>query len=148
MRILLVLITTILFGCSKNTPLEPPSAIEDSTQRSQLEERISFLEQYVKFDRNYKKLEYDISYYNGGGGLIPGPSEWDIKILAKVPANEIDEWIPPEVKSNNKKPPQWLTEMPGNISTKNITEWYKSGSAEIGIDRNTSTVAYRNTTLW
>lgn len=53
---------------------KPPLAIEDSTQRSQLEERISLLE-YVAFNRSYERLEYDIACFDNGSGLIPDPSD-------------------------------------------------------------------------
>lgn len=146
MRAFFVLLIVLLTGCSPDTQSGPKSVSELSTARPQLTDRIMFIEQYVTFTRAYLKLEYDVEYHNNGGGMIPGPSDWDVKILAVVPADEIDEWIPAGTSKTDKDPPDWLLVMPGNISTNNVTEWYTRGNSVVGIDRKTSTIAYRNTT--
>jgi hypothetical protein len=149
MRTLTVIIVAVLAGCSLNAQSGPQAVMETSTARPQLKDRVEFIEQYVTFKRDYLKLEYDVMYRNNSGGMVPGPSDWDIKILAVVPTNKIDAWIPPGGKSTVKRPPKWLTAMPANISTTNVnvTEWYQASGVEIGVDRSTSTIAYRNTTL-
>ena len=147
MRILFLILVALLLGCSPSSRTGPRSVSESSVARPRLQDRIAFVEQYITFRRTYVDLEYDIEYQNNGTGLVPGPSDWDIKILAVIPADEIDEWIPAGAKKTDKTPPPWLNAMAGNIQTANVTEWYTRGkSVVIGVDRNASIIAYRNTT--
>jgi hypothetical protein len=146
MRSLLALIFVIFLGCS-NVPSSPLSVQETSSARPQLADRIKFIENYVTFKRNYNKLEYDITYQNNGGGIVPGPSDWDIKLLAVIPAAEIVEWIPTNATRVNAQPPKWLIQMSGSIPITDMTEWYRTRNSEIGIDRANSTIAFRSTTM-
>lgn len=165
MRTISLFLTVILMGCpypqpgpntasdsssarptsqDRNSQLGPPTASETSSTRPKLEDRIAFIEQYVTFDRTYLKLEYDVVYHNNSG-RVPGPSDWDIKILAVVPANEIDQWVPTKASKADTPPSSWLSTMPDSISTQGVTEWYTRGTTVVGIDRATGTIAYRNT---
>lgn len=146
MRSSLALILVIFLGCS-NVPSSPLSVQETSAARHKLGDRIKFIENYVTFKRNYNKLEYDITYQNNSGGIVPGPSDWDIKLLAVVPASEIAEWIPTNATRVNAQPPNWLIQMPGSIPVTGMTEWYRTGNSEIGVDRATSAIAFRSTTM-
>jgi len=147
MRTLSLILVVLLTGCSSSTRSGPKSISETSATRSELRDRVAFIEQYVKFRRTYLELEYDVEYHNNGGGLVPGPSDWDIKILAVVPDEEVDHWIPSGATMTEELPPTWLIAMPGTISTNNVTEWYSNGhSLVVGVDRSSSTIVYRNTT--
>ncbi|MEO0869948.1 MAG: hypothetical protein AAFY17_16230 [Cyanobacteria bacterium J06642_11] len=141
---LLLIASVLLWGCT--TSSGPTSVKETSAARPELSDRIDFIEQYVTFDRSYNQLEYDITFQNNGGGLVPGPSDWDIKLLATVPENELAEWIPENATRVDDDPPEWVNAMAESVSVVGITEWYRAGGLEIGIDRSTSTIAYRNTT--
>ena len=146
MRILFLLLAALLTGCSPNPRSGPKTVSETSASRPKLEDRIAFIEQYVTFTRTYLYLEYDVEYHNNGGGMVPGPSDWDIKILAVVPADEIDEWIPTGAQRTDRNPPSWLNAMPDTISTNEIAEWYAKGNSVVGIDRTNSIIVYRNST--
>jgi hypothetical protein len=145
--ILFACLAGCLAGCASNSQSGPQSISETSTVRPKLQDRINFIEQYVTFKRNYLKLEYEVQYHNNSSGIVPGPSDWDIKILAVVPPSEIAAWFPSNQSSISKQPPAWLTAMPGTISRAKVTEWYATGGTEVGVDRNTSTIAYRNSTF-
>jgi hypothetical protein len=147
MRVLFLLTTVALCGCSTSPWSGPKSVKETSAVRALLSDRIEFIENYVNFRRSYDKLEYVVLYQNNGSGMVPGPSDWDIKILAVVPANEVAEWIPAKATRSQRQPPSWLKTMSGNIPVTSITEWYQTGSSVTGVDRATSTIAYRNTTI-
>lgn len=146
MKNLLTIFLVVFCGCS-DPPSGPQSVVETSAARPKLVDRVKFIENYVKFRRNYEKLEYDVVYQNNGGGRVPGPSDWDIKLLAVVPADEVSEWIPPSAAAAEAQPPAWLTDMPGDIPVAEVTEWYHWGGADIGVDRTNSAIAYRNTTI-
>lgn len=73
----------------------PASTTTHSATLSELAARRAFLERYVTFRRRYDTLDFRIEFHNGGeGGRIttPGPSDWDIVIAARVPAEEIPRW--------------------------------------------------------
>ncbi|MEM8778675.1 MAG: hypothetical protein AAGF26_07365 [Cyanobacteria bacterium P01_G01_bin.49] len=145
--LLLVILLTGCFPSFSNTQSRPKTVSETSSNRSKLQDRITFIEQYVTFTRTYLKLEYSVVYHNNSVGVVPGPSDWDIRILAVVPASKIDQWIPTGALRTDQEQPKWLTTIPGSLSTNKITEWYIKGNSVIGIDRKTSTVAYRNSTI-
>jgi len=142
----LVLIVLTMTGCS-GTPSGPASVAETSATRTKLDDRIQFIENYVAFSRDYHELDYDVTYQNNGGGMVPGPSDWDIQLIAAVPVSELDAWIPGSVQKTETRPPKWLLDLPGSIERQGITEWYCNSGTEVGIDRTKSLVAYRNTTM-
>jgi hypothetical protein len=139
-----LLIGAAFAGCS-NTPSGPASVTETSARRSELAGRVRFIENYVTFRRKYEKLEYDVMYQNNGGGMVPGPSEWDVRLIAVVPPADVDGWIPKDVQKDDGLAPQWLRDMPGSIKKDEVTQWYRKAGIEVGIDRAHSIVAYRNT---
>jgi hypothetical protein len=146
-RVIVLSLWVLLAGCSpysQSGPQSGPQSVtETSVARERLSDRVEFIEQYVTFRRNYLDLEYDVMYQNNGKGLVPGPSDWDIRIRAVVPDNEIATWIPSDGTHTVQPPPAWTTTIPGHISTLGITEWYRVSGKEVGIDRATSTIAYR-----
>lgn len=141
---LLLIALMILGGCTSSGP---PSGSETSAERPELSDRIDFIEQYVTFDRSYERLEYDVTFHNNGGRSLPGPSDWNIKLLAIVPNNEVADWIPENATRSEEEPPEWVSAMANDISVVGITEWHRVWGVEVGIDRATSTIAYRNTTM-
>ena len=129
-----------LAGCQSG----PASVAETSSARASVEERVRFIENYVAFRRTYKKVDYDITYWNNSGWL-PAPSDWDIRLIASVPRTEINDWVPSGVGKANGSLPEWLKGMPGSIERDGITEWYRTPGTVVGIDRERSIVAYRAT---
>ena len=145
MRYLPLLFLTLLPGCTPTAQPGPPTASETSAARPGLQDRIAFLEQYVTFRRSYVELEYAVDYQNNGGGRVPGPSDWDIQIVAVVPPAEVDDWLPSAVTKMEQPPPEWVKNTASGIASDEITEWYTEGnSITVGVDRQTSTIAYRN----
>lgn len=84
-------------------------------------------------------------YQNHGGGMVPGPSDWDIRLIALVPESEIEFWIPPGAEIEDNPMPRWLKDLPGTMERDGISEWYRNSGTVIGVDRELSIVAYRNT---
>ncbi|NJM99799.1 MAG: hypothetical protein HC800_24075 [Phormidesmis sp. RL_2_1] len=141
-----LLIAITVAGCSGRPP-RPPSVTETSAARAELADRVRFIENYVTFRRKYVKLDYDVMYQNNGGGMIPGPSDWDIRLIAEVPPAEIDDWVPAGAEKIAVSEPEWLRELPGSIKRDGITEWYRKSGTIVAIDRTRSIVAYWNTTM-
>lgn len=141
-----LLVALALTGCS-NTASGPASAAETSATRNELADRIQFLENYVTFRRQYEKLDYDIMYQNNGDGMVPGPSDWDIRLIAVVPKAEMEQWIPAGSEKSEGLAPDWVKDLPGTIDRAGLTEWYNEGGTKIGVDRERSIIAYRNTSM-
>ena len=70
----------------------PPSTRSSSADLETLAQKVAFLESYVTFRRSYEALDFDIFYANNSGGLLPGPSDWDLRLRAVVPADEMGDW--------------------------------------------------------
>ena len=77
--------------------------------------------------RTYETLDFDIMYQNNGGGLIPGSSDWDIRLIATVPESEFQSWVPRVVKSSALHNTAWLTSIPTTINLSGVKEWYVDG---------------------
>lgn len=122
----------------------PETASERSDSRESLEDKITFLEQYVTFDRTYEQLEYDVNYFNNGSGFPPGPSDWSIKVLAVVPSDEIDRWSLLAGQAIAPLPTTIFDSIPGDIETQGITQWTADSQRIVGIDRTNSIVFYLN----
>jgi hypothetical protein len=136
----------LLPGCK---PSGPASTRTTSAKFQTLAERTAFLSQYVAFRRTYETLDFDVFYQdNGGGGGVPGPSDWDIRLVATVPAAEVAAWIPAGVKRATTPPTDtaWLKSVPTTVDPSGINEWYVDGPRTIGLDRGRRIVAYRITT--
>jgi hypothetical protein len=139
-----LLVAFALVGCSSN-PSGPASVAETSAARAELTDRVRFIERYVTFRRNYEELDYDVIYANNSSGMVPGPSDWDIRLIAVVPKAEIVDWVPAGADKTDGPAPEWLKDIPGAIERAGITEWYRKSGTVVGIDRGSSIVAYRNT---
>ena len=139
-RRVFMLLTALLAGCSGSTG--PATTETASDKLPSLEKRVEFLERYVKFRRHYTDLGFHIKFQNNGGGLVPGPSDWDIRLVAVVPAAELAEWIPPGVTAKSSADVGWLNRVPGAERATGVQEWYEEGGKLVGIDREHSVVAY------
>jgi len=106
-----------------------------------LDERIQFVQTYLNFDRDYEQLEFSIFYQNNSCGSFPGPSEWDIKLLAKVPSEALSLWT--EGLKPATQAEFWMSGMADEIDVSGINTWYRSGGKVVGVDRENSIVAYR-----
>lgn len=140
---LLSVASIFLSGCLGNPPPSgPPSVKETHSARPNLSDRIEFVETYVTFRRTYEQLEYSVWFQNNSGGGIPGPSEWDVHLVAVVPSDELSDWIP-DGATAMKAPPAWSTSL-DEIDTAGVAEWHQLGSATVGLDYENSVVVYRN----
>ncbi len=118
-----------------------------SSEFSSLSEKILHIEKYVSFRRKYKNLDFNINYHDNSTGAISAPSDWDIRIIAVVPKNEISSWLSGMKLSIKPIDQRWLQDIPSNINYQYISEWYELyGQEFVGIDRENGIVVYRNTT--
>ena len=141
-RVLLAFLATVaLDGCGGKA--EPASTDMSSDDLPTLEQRVEFLERYVTFRRTYSDLSFHVLYHNNGGGLVAGPSEWDIRLVAVIQPTELGGWVPPDSAAKATTDVQWLADVPGSERAAKISEWYTAPGLVVGIDRERSVVAYR-----
>jgi hypothetical protein len=119
----------------------PPSTNTSSSAFATLPEKVAFLERYVTFRRHFVELEYGVFYRNLGGGMVPGPSEWDITIIARVPPAELDSWTQ-GMERVASQPPE-LAGIASALDTRGVGEWYAALGKYAGIDRAHAIVMYR-----
>ena len=138
-----ILLAVALAGCGGSTG--PASTDTSSDSLLSLEQRVEFLQRYVTFRRGYTELGFHVAYHNNGG-LLPGPSDWDIRLVAVVPSAEVAAWVPAGVTATPSGDTQWLAGVPGAERAAGITEWYTGPGLVVGIDRDRSVVVYRRRT--
>jgi hypothetical protein len=145
LQLAILLTLVVVAGCK---PTGPPSTHTTSTQFPTLASKAAFLHQYVTFRRTYETLDFDIAYQNNEAGLVPGPSDWDIRLIATVPAAELAAWIPPGHTHPTTAPSNfdWLKSIPTDLDPSTLNEWYTNGQTTIGLDRQRRIVASRFST--
>jgi hypothetical protein len=64
-----------------------------SLQFARGEEKIAFLERYLNLPTKVEAAEYHIVFYDNSKGRVPGPSDWDIRVVVKVAPKDIPLWL-------------------------------------------------------
>jgi hypothetical protein len=136
----LLLALLFITSCDKTGPTATRTT---SNQFPTLKEKTDFLQRYVTFRRTYETFDFDITYHDNGGGMVPGPSDWDVRLVAIVPASELPTWIPAGLTSSPQDR-DWLKSIPTSLDLSGLNEWYGDTHRIIGIDREHHMIAYRN----
>jgi len=139
-RFFLIIAALFIVGCKPRGPATTHTA---STKFPTVAERADFLHQYVSFRRTYETLDFEIKFQNNGGGLLPAPSDWDVRIVATVPEAELEAWVPPGVSAAPVHDTDWLKSIPTILDLTGVNEWYSVGGRVIGLDRSKRIVVYR-----
>lgn len=139
-RIFILALIVLLVGCK---PSGPAMTNTKSSTFGTVAERSRFLSDYVTFRRTYETLDFDVMYQNNGGGMVLGPSDWDIRLVATVPASELQAWIPAGVNASTAPDTSWLKSVRTALDLSEVSEWYVDGKRIVGIDRANRIVVYR-----
>ena len=137
---LLIALPVIVVGCGGR---KSKTTNTDSAGFATLGEKQVFLEQYVTFRRNYESLEFAISYIDGEDDMVPRPTEWDIRVSAKVPEGAIDAWIS-EMTQTKAADTSWVSSIPNAPNRLDAFQWYEDGRKLVGISPEARMVLYRN----
>lgn len=97
----------------------------------------------MKFRRSYDDLHFHLSYIDGGSGMVPGPTEWNVRVLAVVPAGEIDQWIDGLSVASDPEL-DWISDIPKAPTDLSRYKWYEGDRVIVGIDRESRTILYWN----
>ncbi len=142
---ILIGLLLLIAGCDSDSKT---TNTKSSTFKAK-KEKITFLEKYVTFKRNYEELDFYISYQDNSGGMLSAPSDWDIGLIAIVPQNEINLWFKGlnKIDSLADQNKIWLQKLPGALDSSKITEWYEIGAHSfVGVDSINRIVVYKNST--
>lgn len=143
-KIFIILIASIMMFSCDSVDTSKTAKIT-SSNFSSLDKKILTLEKYVYFRRSYNSLDFSIDYHDNSTGFLTAPSDWDIRIIAIVPKNEINHWVSGLTLSTKPTNTAWLHGIPSNINYQSITEWYEQyGQEWVGVDRVNGIVVYRN----
>jgi hypothetical protein len=63
-----------------------------SSEISSEHEKVLFLAKYLQMESDIEAAEFHIRYQDNSGGLVPGPSEWDIQAVMKVEPEDLGPW--------------------------------------------------------
>jgi hypothetical protein len=55
-------------------------------------EKITFLGRYITLYSAIEATEFHIVYHDNAGGVVPGPSDWDIRVALKVTPANVSAW--------------------------------------------------------
>lgn len=133
----------LVISCAGARSDAPASTNTTSTAFPTLDEKVAFLERYVAFRRHYLELEYGIFYQDNARGCVPGPSDWDISIVARVPPNELSAWG--EGMTRVESQPPELIGLGSQLDTRGVGEWYEGPGKVVGLDRDAGLIVYRAT---
>ena len=137
---LLLPIALLIVGCGRSGPA---STNTSSDKFATLAEKAAFLQEYVSFNRNYRQLDFSIRYTNNSGGMVPGPSDWDVCIVAEVPPAELAAWQS-GLKPAASPDTEWVTKLPTAIDVSGVSQWFQDGGVLVGVDQANSVILYRN----
>lgn len=135
----------VLAGCA---PSGPPTTDTTSDHLPALAARVEFLARYFSLPGECRELDFHIRYQNNNGGMVPGPSDADIRVVAVVPPGELNAWIPPGATRvpTPADGTAWLATVPNGGRAAGVTEWHAAPGTVVGLDRAAAVVAYRHWT--
>lgn len=132
----------------------PPSARVESSEIAGYAERRAVLDTYLT-GKPYapprpsapadSALVFGLFYQNNGG-VVPGPSDWSIRVLTRVPPDSLDVWVG-ELAPSDSVDTRWLASLPPGPPRDGLTEWYGDAFRSVGVDRRRGIVAFRSSTM-
>lgn len=55
-------------------------------------DKIQFLKRYLTLATAVEAAEFHVIYHDNSGGFVPGPSDWDMQVVLKVPPRDFIAW--------------------------------------------------------
>lgn len=93
LAIALLIVTLALRSAGTVGQEENKSTDTWSAGFSSSEERLAFLAEYLITPGEVLDAEYHIVYHDNSTGLIPGPSDWDVRVALKINPDDIELWL-------------------------------------------------------
>ncbi|MBC8101036.1 MAG: hypothetical protein H7Z41_00430 [Cytophagales bacterium] len=95
-------------ACSPSAP--PVATLTTDTKSSKFssdKDKVLFLTIYLRPLSPIAAAEYHIRYHDNSTGMIPSPSDWDIRAVMKVNPKDIDQWTKNLPPANREVPLDW-----------------------------------------
>jgi hypothetical protein len=91
------LVVMLMSACSQSDSAksQPRGSLTTSTDSQSLpdqQQRVAFLARYVTPKSPVRDAEFIIHYQDNGGGLVPGPSDWDIRAVVQIEREHAAAW--------------------------------------------------------
>lgn len=148
-RIVIIALSILIIGCN----YDPRNTHTDSSKFTSLADRVKFLNRYLTYQRpheqisqrTYEALDFSISYYGGKKFPLASLPSWDYRIVAKVPASELQSWIPSGSIAATDRDISWIKSVPTSLDLSGVNEWYTRyrGDMILGVDRTGNIVVCR-----
>jgi hypothetical protein len=70
-------------------------------------DKIRFLKRYLSLPTAVEAAEFHVVYHDNSGGLIPGPSDWDMQVVLKVAPQDLSAWTHNVKATSQKQDLEW-----------------------------------------
>ena len=91
--LLLVALLVLFAGCATGSRNKTMTTDTYSSSFTDHDEKMDFLKKYVVLFSPVEDAEYHIQYQDNSTGLIPGPSDWDMRVILKIALTDIPLWL-------------------------------------------------------
>lgn len=153
--VVLVVAVGLVVLTAGSGPSGPPSTDTHSSEVAALEDRRTFVTEYLG-PLPYADLEdgaapdsalvFHVAYQNNNGGMVPGPSDWTTKVVARVPTDSLEVWLRGLERADGLDT-SWLRELGPGPRVDGIDEWYGGPFRMVGLDRERGVVAAYASTM-
>jgi hypothetical protein len=89
------LVIAVLLSCCALVACSAGEDLTTDTRSAQFSngpEKLTFLARYLKRSPGLLDAEYAIWYQDNGHGGVPGPSDYDMRVIARVIPDSLDAW--------------------------------------------------------
>lgn len=72
-----------------------PSAMATDTRSASLQgdaAKLEFLKKYLRLPTEVQATEFHIRYHANSKGMVPGPADYDLRVVVKVPPDNVPQW--------------------------------------------------------
>ncbi len=97
-----LLFVIILPSCNWMNDADSKTTDQWSRDLQTREERIRFVEKYIRAPSQILDTEFHIIYHDNSTGMVPGPSDWRIVAAFKVNPQDAGKWREGFVKTDGK----------------------------------------------
>ncbi|MEO0803325.1 MAG: hypothetical protein AAFY57_13735 [Cyanobacteria bacterium J06642_2] len=83
----------MLTSCQQFTRKASLSTETDSSSFATLAAKKEFIYRYISSELEFEDIEFRVWYVDNSGGMIPGPSDYRIEVLARIDSSHLDRWL-------------------------------------------------------
>ena len=116
-----------------------------STNLATEAEQIEFLGEYVNLKSAVSETEFHIVYHDNSGGMVPGPSDWDVRAVMVV--DDVALWIEGKTVVGTADF-SWADSMVGEgLRPSGSPQYFSNGSTTIAVYEPENIILFYSTTM-